>query len=310
MSSTTLAAYADVRGYDPDEIIRSGFLATFIEPTRSHYKTILKQWFEWCHAHGLRPSEAKRAHIELWARHLEEDRGLMASTVNGKLTAVCGMYRYAQMDGYLPTNEAQWVKRLHVSSVTRTEALTVSELHAILNAAERTHPQDHALLCVLGYTGVRVGELCRMRIEDFGMRRGQPFVHVVREKKEDPAEMPLVPRAAHAVQLWRAGRESGPIWLLRHEVPMDRRGVDRIVKRISKLAGITKRMHPHVFRHSFATIGMEQGADPRTMQHSLGHKSLRSLATYDHFRNSLENNAAHWVARAVESQHMPPTPVG
>lgn len=309
MNSTTLATNADLRGYGPDDIIRMSFLAGFQEPTRSHYSSILKHWYAFCADElGIRPVDAKRAHIELWARILDEQKGLMSSTVAGKLTAVCGLYKYAQMDGYLPTNEAQFVKRPHVSPVSRTEALTVSELHAVLNAAERSGTQDHALLCVLAYTGVRVGELISMQIADFSLRRGQPFVYVVREKKEDPAELPLVPRAAHAVQVWQAGRTEGPMWLLRGEKPMDRRGVDRIVKRVAKKAGIRKRMHPHVFRHSYATIGLEEGADARSMQHSLGHRSLRSLATYDHFRNSLENNAAHWVARAVESQHMPPPP--
>lgn len=298
---STLATAADLRGYGPDYIIRSGFLASFSEPTRGHYKSILDQWFRWCLELGLRPSEAKRAHIELWARTLDEEQGLMASTVAGKLTAVCGMYRYAQMDGYLPTNEGQFVKRPHVSQVSRTEPLSKAELLAIMNTAERTNVQDYALCCVLGYTGVRVGELCRMQVEDFNMRRGQPFVHVEREKNEDPDEIPLVPRAAHAANLWRAGRSSGPMWLLRNEVAMDRRGVDRVVKRVAKKAGIVKRVHPHVFRHTFITLGLEAGAQPRDMQHSVGHRSLRSLATYDHFTNSLERNSAHWVALSVEA---------
>lgn len=299
--NSTLATTADVRGYDPDEIIRLGFLASFGEPTRGHYAMVLDQWFAWCRLHGLRPSEAKRAHIELWTRELDEGQGLKASTIAGKLTAVCGMYRYAQMDGYLTTNEGQWVKRPHVSQKSTTVPLEKAELLAFLNAAELTHPQDYALCCVLAYTGVRVGELCRMQVEDFSLRRGQPFVHVDREKNEDPAEIPLVPRASHAADVWKVGRLTGPMWLLRGMVPMDRRGVDRVVKRIGKKAGIGKRIHPHVFRHTFATLGLEAGAQPRDMQHSLGHKSLRSLATYDHFTHSLERNSAHWVSLSVEA---------
>lgn len=299
--SSTLATNADLRGYGPDQIIRASFLASFSEPTRGSYSMVLSQWFAWCEEHNLRPSEAKRAHIELWARELDEHKGLMNSTIAGKLTAVCGMYRFAQMDGYLATNEGQWVKRPYVSTKSTTEPLTKAELLAILNTAEQTHPQDYALLCVLGYTGVRVGELIAMRVDDFTMRRGQPFVHVVREKNEDPAQIPLVPRAAHAANLWRAGRNTGPMWLARHEVPMDRRGVDRIVKRIAKKSGFDRRIHPHVFRHTFATLGLEAGAQPTDMQHSLGHKSLRSLATYDHFTHSLERNSAHWVALSVEA---------
>lgn len=299
--TSTLATIADQRGYGPDEIIRASFLASYREPTRGHYAMAIDQWYTWCASKGLRPSEAKRAHIELWARWLEEDRGLMLSSISGKLTAVCGLYRFAQMDGYLETNEAQFVRRPPVSQISTTESLTRSELLAILNTAESADVQDHAVLCVLGYNGLRVGELCSLQVTDVGERRAQPVLKVVREKEFDPDLIPMVPRTARAVRLWIGNRRGGPLFLLRREVPMDRRGVDRICKRIAKKAGITKRIHPHVFRHTFIELGLDAGAEMRDMQHSVGHRDIRSISRYDRARNRVERNSAHWVALSVES---------
>lgn len=299
--NSTLATSADLRGYGPADIIRAAFLASYREATRRHYAMVIDQWYAWCTARGIDPVDAKRAHIELWARWLEEDRGLKCSTVSGKLTAVCGLYRFAQMDGYLEGNEAQFVRRPPVSQISTTESLSRGELLAILNEAERTHPQDHAVLCILGYNGLRVGELTSLQVTDITERRGQPVIKVVREKEFDPDLIPMVPRTARAVRMWVGSRRGGPLFLLRREIPMDRRGVDRIVKRIAKKAGITKRVHPHVFRHTFVDLGLDAGVPARDMQHSVGHRDIRAISRYDHARNRVERNAAHWVALHVES---------
>ena len=58
-----------------------GFLARYPAKAREHYVIAIRQWCEWCEAHGLVVLEARRAHIEAWGRHLDEERGLMISTL-------------------------------------------------------------------------------------------------------------------------------------------------------------------------------------------------------------------------------------
>lgn len=283
-----------------ERVLVAGFLAGFREPTRSHYASILKQWLAWCHSNGFAADQAQRAHIELWARHLEEERGLKLSSVAGKLTAVCGMYKTAHMDGHLRENPARFVKRPQVSQDSTTQGLTRSELLAILDLAERTDPQDHAICCILGLNGLRVGELCSLRVEDVRRQGSYNAISFKREKSPDSAVVPLTPRTSGAVDKIIFGRTAGPLFLLRGEKPMDRRGVDRIVKRLAKKAGIDKRVHPHVFRHTFITLALDAGVSERNIQNSVGHRDPRQITRYDRNKNDLSRNATHMVSAYVE----------
>jgi len=298
---TTIATTADIRGPNPEAVLLAGFLASYQENTRVQYAMIMRQWFRWCENKGLRPLDAKRPHFELWMRELEEVDGLKLSTVNGKMTAVGQFYRYAVIDGFLPASPCQWIKRPSVPRKSTTNGLTRPELLRVLDLAKQTSVQDHAICCVLGLTGIRVGELCAIQIEDIGRNAGFHTVKIIREKSHEEAEIPLVPRASWAVEQQMWGRTSGPLFLLRNEVPMDRRGVDRIVKRLCKKAGIDKRISPHSFRHTFVTLSLDAGADPRSVQKSVGHSDLRMTSYYDRAKSSLSKNTAHLVAAYLES---------
>jgi site-specific recombinase XerD len=97
------------------------------------------------------------------------------------------------------------------------------------------------------------------------------------------------------------GRVSGPLFMLRGELPMDRRGADRIVKRLAKKAGITKRVSPHSLRHTFITLALDAGVSVRDVQNSVGHADARMVSYYDRNKDSLTRNATHSVAAWVES---------
>lgn len=297
---STLATYADLRGPTPESVIAAGFLASYREPTRSHYGMVVDQWFQWCYGKGIAPMDAQRPHFELWMREMEEVKGLKPSTVNGKMVAVGQFYKYAVLDGYLPASPCQWVKRPPVPRMSTTNGLTRPELLKVLDLAKQSCPQDHAVMCILGLNGLRVGELCAIRIEDIGRAGGYHTITIVREKSNDGAVIPLAPRTSWAVEQTMWGRTSGPLFMQRGEVPMDRRGVDRIVKRLTKQAGITKRVSPHSLRHTFITLALDAGVSVRNVRNSVGHVDDRMVAYYDRNRESLTLNATHMVSAFVE----------
>ena len=114
--------------------------------------------------------EATRPHIELY-RCLLEEQGLAASTIDRRLSTVCGFYRFAHIDGRVASNPAQYVRRPHVHP-SEGRGLDRSELGAFLLTAER-YDHDHAALAVLlGPNGLRVSEACATNIEDLGIERG------------------------------------------------------------------------------------------------------------------------------------------
>lgn len=298
---TDLARPEDLLGPGPDAVIAAGFLVKYRQPTREHYALIVRQWYDWCAAHQLRPMAATRAHIELWMRELEEIQGLKPSTVNGKIGCISQLYRYAVIDEYIPASPAQWIKRPTVARQSTTNSLTRPELLRVLDLAKESSPQDHAVMCILGLNGLRVGELCAIQIEDVGRRDGYHTISIIRKKTNEPAVIPLAPRTSWAVEQTMWGRQSGPLFLLRDEQPIDRRGVDRIVKRLCKKAGITKRVHPHSLRHTFVTLSLNAGADARQVQKSVGHSDVRMVSYYDRDKDSLAKNTTHLVAAFLES---------
>lgn len=81
------------------------YLARYCGRTLEAYRYDLRTFFQWCTDVGLDVLEAKRAHIELWRSAMEE-RGLAASTIDRRLSTICGFYRFAHIDGRIPSNPA------------------------------------------------------------------------------------------------------------------------------------------------------------------------------------------------------------
>ena len=290
----------DLAGPDPEMMVLAAFLSGYREPTRSNHGLNVRKWFEWCYARRLMPMEAERAHIELYARHLEENEGKKLSTITHKLGAISRFYHFAVIDRYLPSNPAEFVRRPSVPRVSSTNGLSRSELLTILDVAQKTHPRDHALVCILGLNGIRIGELVVMNIDDLTRQGGYWTLKVQREKDGETPLIPLSPRTSFAVEQMIFGRSSGPLFLNREGNRLDKAGANRIVKRLVKEAGITKRISCHSFRHTFITLSLDAGVSVRDVQHSVGHRDVRQVSYYDRNRNSLPRNATHMVSAYVE----------
>ena len=139
------------------QFIVGGFLARYPRKTREHYAISIRQWNEWCAAHGIDMLEARRAHIEAWGRYLEEDRGLMISTVASKLNAICGLYRFAAIDDLIDHDPSTHVRRPKIEFVSKTNGMTRPQMADMLRAAEDDGPTTYALICLLGLNGLRLG---------------------------------------------------------------------------------------------------------------------------------------------------------
>jgi integrase/recombinase XerD len=99
-------------GWEIDEaqLAAAAFLARYSGRTLEAYRCDLRHFFQWASDHDLAVLEATRPHIELYRSYLEQ-RGLAASTVDRRLTTVCGFYRFAHIDGRITANPAQYVRR-------------------------------------------------------------------------------------------------------------------------------------------------------------------------------------------------------
>lgn len=284
-------------------MVAAAFLAGYRNlHTRTNYGQALKQWFVWCRRHELDPLRGvKRAHIELWLRELEELDHRQPSTVCGKLNALVGYYKTAVLDDHLVASPATYARRPRVDRISKTNWLTRVELLAILEMAAERNQRDHAIFCLLGLNGLRSSEVVSIDIEALGSARGQHILTVLR-KGERTHTFPLSHRTWWALEESMEGRRSGPLFLsLRTpDKRLTRSDLQRLVKRYARWCGITKRISPHSFRHSFVTLCLDAGANPRDVQNSSNHLDPRMMTYYDRNRESLSRNTTTLLTTFVE----------
>jgi integrase/recombinase XerC len=139
--------------------------------------------------------------------------------------------------------------------------------------------RNRAILELLYGTGIRVGELVMLQLENFD--RDEGWIKV-RGKGNKERVVPVGGKALQAVlrYLEERGKEKGVLFLNPQRAGLTPRTVQRIVKKQALLSGLLKRTTPHTLRHSFATHLLEEGADLRGIQELLGHSSLATTQRY------------------------------
>ena len=96
--------------FDEAQLAAVAFLARYGGRTLESYRADLRQFFQWASSVGVPPLAATRTHIELYRAWMDA-RGLAAATVDRRLSTVCGYYRFADIDGRISSNPAQYVRR-------------------------------------------------------------------------------------------------------------------------------------------------------------------------------------------------------
>ncbi|HYH50805.1 MAG TPA: tyrosine-type recombinase/integrase [Acidimicrobiia bacterium] len=282
---------------DPGLLAAAGFLAGYTGTTREGYTIDLKHWWTFCEMHGLPVLDAKRAHLDLYVRSLEE-RGYAKSTIGRRISTVASFYRWCLEEEVVERNPAAHVRRPKVSQESTTLGLDRAELGAFLVQAGLVGGRDHALACLLGLNGLRVSEACGADIDKLGFERGHHTL-IVDRKGGKRAIIPLAPRTYRAVAAVIGERHSGPILLGNDGERLDRFAAYRIVRRIAKRAGIAHPIHPHSLRHAFITAALDAGVPLRDVQEAASHADPRTTMRYDRNRQSLDRHAAYTVATFV-----------
>ena len=178
--------------------------------------------------------------------------------------------------------------------------LSIDELAAFLAAVGSL--RDRVLLTVLYSAGIRLGEVCRLRVEDIDSSR--MLLRIQQGKGHKDRFAPLSPTALDLLrQWWRATRPVGLLFPNKNDPSRSicPDTVQRAVKVAARKAGITKRISPRTLRHSFATHLMEQGTSMRVIQVLLGHAHSRTTETYTHVSPA--------QARSPLDRILPPPPI-
>jgi integrase/recombinase XerD len=296
--SASLPAVVDPGPFSDRELFAlAGFLAGYSGLTYEAYALDLRQYASYCAQHHLALFDARRAHIETFARHLEA-AGKARATIARRLCTVTCFYRYAEQEGLIATSPAVHVRRPRLDYESHATGLDRNELGAMLVVAGLASPRDHALVALLALNGLRVSEALGANIEHLGLERGHRTVTVLR-KGAKTVLVPMAPRTARTVDLAIGERTSGPIFLGRDGARLDRHAAARIVRSVARRAGINKRVGPHTLRHGFITAALDAGVPLRDVQEAASHADPRTTMRYDRARVSLDRHATYIVATFI-----------
>jgi site-specific recombinase XerD len=282
---------------ESERLALAGFLAGYRGLTREAYTLDLRQLTGWCRARSLPLFSVRRADIETFARELEAN-GRARATVTRRLCTIAGFYKYAVEEELLDHSPAAHVRRPRLDYESHATALDRNELGALLVAAGLGASAEHALISLLALNGLRVSEATAADIEHLGLERGHRTL-VITCKGGKVVTIPLAPRTARAIDLAVGERTDGPLFLTADGRRLDRHGAARIVRRITRRAGIAKNVSPHTLRYAFITTSFDAGVPLRDVQEAASHADPRTTMRYDRARTSLDRHATYIVATYV-----------
>lgn len=218
------------------------------------------------------------------------EAGYAKSSISRRLASVRSFMRFGQRAGWAKSNPAKALRNPRKSRKL-PHFLTTEEVGKLLDAPQGISSQavrDRAILETLYSAGLRVSELVGMCDGDLDLTAG---IVRVRGKGRKERLSPIGSYAAKALQQWfdvrtlsprePAGREA-PVFVNRFGTRLTTRSVARMLEKYLKETGLDSRTSPHTLRHSFATHLLDRGADIRSVQELLGHKSLVTTQIYTH----------------------------
>ncbi len=221
-------------------------------------------------------------------RYLEDmvsARSLSGATVRRRLACLRGFFRHQIECEKIRDPFANWRPKLPRRR-RLPRALARSELVSILGSGlkGRSYEQDfQTALCLMVATGLRVGELCRIKLEDLSPDCAVIRVHGKGSRDRVVYVTDVSLRTALAVMVARRRHGDGVHLLLnRLRAPMRPQSIRSRLRNIAAQSGIQRRITPHMLRHTAATLLIETGVDIRFVQRLLGHSSIATTEIYTH----------------------------
>ncbi|MEX1223304.1 MAG: tyrosine recombinase XerC [Pirellulales bacterium] len=215
------------------------------------------------------------------------ETGYSPSTIARRLASLRSFFKFGMREGWVDANPAKPLRNPRKGR-TLPHFLSSKELNSLLTAPPREEPlglRDRAILETLYSAGLRVSELVAINDEDLDLEAG---VVRVRGKGRKERFAPIGSYAGRALQRWLARRETNetvsprPVFVNKFGNRITTRSVARMLEKYLKETGLDARTTPHTLRHSFATHLLDGGADIRSVQELLGHKSLVTTQIYTH----------------------------
>ncbi|MDD2236254.1 MAG: site-specific tyrosine recombinase XerD [Kiritimatiellae bacterium] len=268
--------------------------------TRQAYAFDLKQFAAFLDKQGIKSlNELTRKDILAFLM-AEKKRGLTGTSMARELVAIKVFFRYLLQENMLNVDVTETMESPKLWKSLPT-SLTMKEAERLLETPDTSKPlgiRDRALLETLYGTGLRVSELAELMLDDLHFDSG--YIRCMGKGRKERV-IPIGKTAQRALTeylerirpiLLKEGT-SRQIFLTRSGKPFSRNGLLKLVKTYSHKAGLTKNVHPHTLRHSFATHLLANEAPLRVIQEMLGHADIGTTQIYTHVDSTRLKNIHH-----------------
>lgn len=264
--------------------LEKGFSPNTVEA----YMRDVERFAEYAEAEGFDLLNPKLEHFHHFSAMIM-DLGCTVTTLARMLAAIHNFYTFLVLSDVIESDPMELLeyprKPLHLPDV-----LTVEEIDMIESCIDLSAPEGHrnrAIIETLFSCGLRVSELCNLRLQDLYL--DEEFIRV-NGKGSKQRLVPISGRAIHELQLWFDDRNhmeipakyADYVFISKRRKNMSRITVFHFIKQLVEAAGIKKTVSPHTFRHSFATALLEGGANLRAIQTMLGHENIGTTEIYLH----------------------------
>ncbi len=239
--------------------------------TVREYKSLVKNFLEF---EKKDPTNISIEDIENYREYLVIEKHASKQTIYLTMKALQSFFKFLNRNDLSKIPAPKRSKKLPVY-------LNSLEMNRLIEASSK-NKRDHAIIVLLAYSGMRVSELCSLDVEDIDFIEG---IVRIRSGKGDKDRIVVVDRRAIETlkdYLHDEKRYNGPLFLTQKNSRITPVHVERLIRKYSKLAGISKHVTPHVIRHTFATTLLKNGADIRFIQQLLGHSSISTTEIYTH----------------------------
>ncbi len=261
----------------------------FAANTVEAYMRDLDKFMKFMDERKVDPMEARLEDFQAFASLLT-DIDICPTSLYRILMGVRSFYKFLIMTGELDTDPTELLdlpqKPQHLPDVLTVDE--VDRIEAAIDLSTAEGQRNKAIIETLFSCGLRVSELCLLRLSDLYLEQG--FIRVM-GKGSKQRLVPISDKAIHELELYftdrchlelKPGEEDYVFVSQRRKQHLSRIMVFHLVKELVERAGIKKTVSPHTFRHSFATSLLEGGANLRAIQAMLGHESISTTEIYMH----------------------------
>ena len=241
---------------------------------------------------SISPIQISTETIQQFVYHISKE--LNARSQSRVISGLRSFFSYLVFEDYRTDNPLELIESPKISRKL-PDTISISEIEKIIEAIDLSTPEgerNRAILETLYGCGLRVSELTELKLSDLFFEEG--FIKVT-GKGDKQRFVPIAPYTIKYINIYKEEirnhlkikpQATDILFLNRRGNKLTRAMIFTIIRKLTEKAGISKKVSPHTFRHSFATHLLENGADLRAIQQMLGHESITTTEVYVHVDRS------------------------